>query len=172
VARRRKGGLPPEELAGLRLAVWLSLAGYALGGYLVLNHLGVSDASFCRVGEFSDCDFVNRSEYSKVLGVPVALLGALGFLAVAFFAGARLLDHRSALGAFARPALSAATVGGIAAGTYLTVIELFVLHTLCLLCATSFGLFLLVAFCMRRSLLLPFRKGWRRRRGELPAEGG
>lgn len=172
MARRRKGGLPPEEIAGLRLAVWLSLAGYVLSGYLVLNHLGVSDASFCKVGSFSDCDFVNRSEYSKVLGVPVALMGALGFLTVAFFASARLTDHRSALAALGRPALSAATAGGIAVGTYLTLIELLVLNTLCLLCATSFGLFLLVAFLMRRSLLLPFRKGWRRTRGELPAEGG
>ena len=172
MAKKRKGGLDPAELAGLRLAVWISLAGYILGGYLVLNHFGVSDAAFCKVGEFSDCDLVNRSEYSKVLGIPVALMGASGFLAVAFFAAARLLDHRSWLGTLARPALSAATVGGICVGIYLTLVELLILHTVCLLCVTSFALFLLVSFCMRRTLLLPFRKGWKRSRGQLPVEGG
>lgn len=132
----------------------------------------MSDAAFCKVGQFSDCDLVNRSQYSKVLGVPVALRGASGFLAVAFFAAARLLDHRSWLGTFARPALSAATVGGIGVGIYLTLVELLILYTVCLLCVTSFALFLLAAYCMRRTLLLPFRKPWKRPRGQLPAEGG
>jgi uncharacterized membrane protein len=170
--RRRKGGLEPAELTGLRLALWLSLAGYILGGYLVLNHFGVSDAGFCKVGDISDCDLVNRSQYSSILGVPVALMGAAGFVAVAFFATARLVDAKSWLGRFARPALSAATVGGIFVGIYLTMIEVFVLNTLCLLCVASFALFLVVAYSMRRTLLLPWRKGWKTPPGKLPAERG
>jgi uncharacterized membrane protein len=172
MGKRRKGGLEPEELAGLRLAVWLSLAGYILGGYLLLNHLGVSDATFCKVGTVSDCDFVNRSQYSRILGVPVALMGTAGFLGVAVFATARLLDHRSTLGTLARPALSAAAAGGILVGIYLTAIELFVLSTLCLLCVSSFALFLVVVFLMRRSLLLPWRKVGEGPRKEIPTEGG
>lgn len=156
---------------GLRLAVWVSLVGYVLGGYLVINHLGVSDATFCKVSGFSDCDLVNRSEYSSILGVPVALMGAAGFLGVALFASARLLDPKSSLGRMARPALTAAAAGGIAVGLYLTAVELFVLNTLCLLCVTSFATFLVVVFLVRRSLILPRRKAERPRK-EIPADGG
>lgn len=170
--RRKKGGLPPEELAGLRLAIWISLVGYILGGYLLLNHFGVSDATFCKVGDISDCDLVNRSDYSSILGVPVALMGAAGFLVVAVFATARLIDPKSTLGRFARPGLSAAAAGGIAVGLYLTGIELFVLNTLCLLCVTSFATFLVVVFFMRRSLLLPKGKSEDKPRKEIPTEGG
>jgi uncharacterized membrane protein len=169
--RARKGGLPPEELAGLRIAIWLSLVGYVLGGYLLLNHYGVSDAGFCKVGTLSDCDLVNRSQYSSILGVPVALMGAAGFVGVGLFASARLLDSRSTLGVIARPALSAAALGGVLVGAYLTAIEVFVLHALCLLCVSSLALFLVVVYAMRRSLLLPRRKDDGGPRKEVPTEG-
>ena len=46
------------------------------------HHYGTSATSYCDIGENFNCDIVNRSTYSTVAGVPVALIGIAGYLAV------------------------------------------------------------------------------------------
>jgi uncharacterized membrane protein len=153
------------------LGIVASFVGFVISGVLVLNHYHAADAAFCGVGEWASCNTVNRSAYSEVLGVPVALLGMLGFLAMAALATARLHNPRAGLGRMAPPLLSATSVAGLGMGAYLTFIELFVLHLVCLLCVASLLSFIIAVVALRKSLVLPsaFKVG--RGRREAPADG-
>lgn len=167
----RRAPLAPEEYLGLRLGIASSFVGFVLSGVLVLNHYRAADAAFCSVGEWASCNAVNRSAYSELFGVPVALLGMLGFLSLAALATARLASPRRGLGRLAPPLMSAAGVAGLALGAYLTFVELALLHLVCLLCAASLTVFAATLLALRRSLVLPPGLRLRRGRRELPAEG-
>ena len=107
----------------------LALAGLAVAAYLTAVRL-LGEAPAC--GPVRGCDTVAASEYSTVLGVPLAVLG-LGFsiiltgLAMAWW---RRGDRRSLHAAYALGLLGVATVA------YLTYLELFVIEAVCLWCAT------------------------------------
>ncbi len=167
----RKAALGPEEYLGLRLAIASSFVGFVVGGVLVLNHFSIADAAFCSVGDWLSCNTVNRSDYSVWLGVPVALIGMVGFLAVATLSTARLVDPRHGLGREAPPLLTAATVAGLAFGAYLTAVEVLVLHVVCLLCVASLVSFACAALALRRTLVFPSLRQAPRGRREAPAEG-
>ena len=63
----------------LRIAVAvLALAGAAVSAYLTITKL--ADASV--ICPTSGCETVQRSSYSELLGVPVAAIGLLGYLAI------------------------------------------------------------------------------------------
>jgi len=66
-------------VVGGAMAVGVSL-------YLTVQHHAASGAaSVCNIDATFDCDRVNSSEYSELFGVPIALLGAAFYLAVAVF---------------------------------------------------------------------------------------
>jgi uncharacterized membrane protein len=170
-ALSRRSPLAPEEYLGIRLSLGASFAGFVLSGFLVLNHYRVADATFCAVGDWSSCNVVNRSAYSELFGVPVALAGQVGFLGLAALATARLRNPRRGLGRMAPPLLTAAAVGGLCLGAYLTFVEVAVLHVVCLLCVASLASFVASVFFLRRSLVLPEFLGSKRGRREAPAKG-
>jgi uncharacterized membrane protein len=76
-----------------------------------------------------NCDLVNRSVYSQFFGVPVALIGLLGYFLL--FA---LTAHDSRFVTVLR--LAASTVG-LAFALYLAYIETSILAVWCLLCIGS-----------------------------------
>ncbi len=47
------------------------------------HHYATSKTPYCDIGETFNCDIVNRSEYSAILGIPVALIGMIGYAALA-----------------------------------------------------------------------------------------
>ena len=82
------------------------LAGFALSAYLGMQHSEAAGASACNISSTINCDAVNRSEYSELLGFPIAFLGS-GFYAAVALAGLfglkereqhRLAGHLIALG--------------------------------------------------------------------------
>ena len=110
----------------LRVAiVVLALAGAAVSGYLAIAKL--ADASV--ICPTSGCETVQRSNYSELLGVPVAAIGLLGYVAI----GATAL-RRGPAAAAVGAALAGAAV--LFAG-YLLVLQLFVIDAVCTWCATS-----------------------------------
>jgi uncharacterized membrane protein len=112
----------------------LAVAGMAVSGVSLQRHYAKSASAFCDVGEKFNCDIVNRSEYSSVMGIPVAAMGVAGYgalLALATF-------YRSRAETPLR--LLAAAVAGLAFALYLTYIEGYVLDTWCILCLSSLGL--------------------------------
>ncbi len=61
---------------------FVALGGVAISSVSLYHHFSKSKTSFCDINESFNCDLVNRSTYSTVLGVPVALIGILGYLLI------------------------------------------------------------------------------------------
>ena len=116
----------------------LSLAGVAISSISLFHHFGTSKTSFCDLGQSFNCDLVNRSSYSVVLGLPVALIGIIGYLLLLAFA---TVYREKAETPFM---LLIASVAGLVFALRLTYIEAYVIHTWCVLCLTSLALILLI----------------------------
>ena len=95
------------------------------------HHYGKSKTSYCDFSETVNCDIVNRSEYSVVMGLPVAGIGVLGYLAL--LALATVYRTKAETPAM----LFFAGLGGLGFALYLTYIEGFVLQAWCILCLAS-----------------------------------
>src|SRR5436309_1070867 len=75
--------LPSNLRPRLMLAIALvAIAGAAISSISLYHHFATSKTSFCNFSESFICDLVNRSTYSTVLGMPVALIGILGYLLI------------------------------------------------------------------------------------------
>jgi uncharacterized membrane protein len=111
----------------------LSLAGMLVSAYLWMFKHGYIGSLACGTG---GCATVQLSEYSKFLGVDVALLG---FAAYALLLGLAMLGLQPAWQARREPARAALLVsaGGVLFAGYLTWLELFVIHAICRWCVTS-----------------------------------
>ena len=109
----------------------LSLAGVLVSGVSLERHYAKSESNFCDFSQKFNCDIVNRSEYSTVVGIPVAGIGVAGY-AVLFLLSTL---WRS------RPEtpirLLGAAIAGLAFALYLTYIEAYELMTWCILCLSS-----------------------------------
>ncbi|MGH7890293.1 MAG: vitamin K epoxide reductase family protein [Thermodesulfobacteriota bacterium] len=107
----------------------LSTLGFALSLYLTYIHYSEAEALFCTSG--SGCDTVRESPYAVILGVPVSLLGAIGYslIFVLSFISNNRRDKWFLLYLF--------TLAGFVFSTYLTYIELFVLKAVCFYCVIS-----------------------------------
>jgi uncharacterized membrane protein len=117
----------------LAIAV-LAVAGIAVSGVSLERHYAKSATAFCDFGERFNCDIVNRSEYSRVMGIPVAGIGIVGYGVLLALATV----YRSRAETPLR--LLAAAVIGLGFAMYLTYIEGHVLETWCILCLSSLGL--------------------------------
>ncbi len=98
------------------------------------RHYAKSATEFCDFSQKFSCDIVNRSEYSSIIGIPVAGIGVVGYIALLMLA----TRWRS------RPEtpnwLLCGAFVGLAFALYLTYIEAYVLTTWCILCLISLGL--------------------------------
>jgi uncharacterized membrane protein len=129
----------------------LAVIGLAIASYLTYVHYaGIKPA--CTAGE--SCTKVQTSVYSKLAGVPVALIGLLGYIAIL---GSLLAPE----GESSRLATMALTLIGFGFSGYLTYRELFSIHAVCEWCASSAGI---LTIMMGLST-------WRFLRGETPASG-
>jgi uncharacterized membrane protein len=118
----------------LLLIAALALSGVVISSVSLHHHYGTSQTSYCDLGKNFNCDIVNRSTYSVILGVPVALIGIVGYLALLMLA--TFYRNRADTPAI----LVIASAAGLGFELYLTYIEGFVLAAWCILCLTSLGL--------------------------------
>lgn len=131
----------------------LALAGIVVSSVSLHHHYGTSQTTYCDFGQSFNCDIVNRSIYSTILGVPDALIGIFGY------AGLLALSTVYRAKSEAPAILLIASVAGLSFALYLTYIEAFVLATWCILCLSSLTVItlitglssFLVASAMRRS---------------------
>jgi uncharacterized membrane protein len=124
----------------LLLAVAIvACVGIAVSSVSLDHHFRKSNTSYCDFGQSFNCDIVNRSEYSTIAGVPVALLGILGYLALLAFA----TFYRQK--AETPGILLAGSLGGLTFALYLTYVEKFILGVWCILCLTSLAAILTIA---------------------------
>jgi len=117
----------------------VAVLGIAVSSVSLDHHFRKSKTSYCDFGQSFNCDIVNRSEYSSVAGVPVALIGILGYLALLAFA----TFYREK--AETPGILLACSLGGLAFALYLTYVEKFILGVWCILCLTSLAAILTIA---------------------------
>jgi uncharacterized membrane protein len=111
--------------------------------FLVVSLLGFLDASYLAVEHFqgrvppcafvTGCAQVTTSQYSLVLGIPVALLGALYYLAILVLSIAYLDTKREALLKHA----SYLTFLGMAASLWFIYLQAFVINAWCIYCLGS-----------------------------------
>jgi uncharacterized membrane protein len=115
------------------LAALVALGGVFVAGYLTLYKLGYIGTLACAVGS---CETVQTSRWATLFGYPVAAWGVayyVGLLAV-ILAGltAPLADSRGV-----SRLLVAATATGLLFSLWLTYLELFVIHAICMWCVIS-----------------------------------
>ncbi len=112
----------------------LSLIGFAISLYALFHNAGFASGKFCSINSTFDCDVVNKGTYSQIAGIPVALIGVIGyvFLAIGAFLSLRNQSDRS-MDKF----VLLASIGGLLFSLYLTGIEFAILRVWCLICVSS-----------------------------------
>ena len=109
----------------------LAIFGVAVSSVSLYHHFSTSKTSFCDMGQSFNCDLVNRSRYSNLAGVPVALIGIVGYLLI--LALATLYRAKAETPWM----LMIASLTGLGFALYLTYIEARVLYAWCILCLSS-----------------------------------
>ncbi|MEO8717820.1 MAG: vitamin K epoxide reductase family protein [Burkholderiales bacterium] len=141
-ARTRGAHLLDNWLLGL------AVAGIALTSYLTFVAWFGAHPAFC--GADSECDLVQQSRWSTLLGQPIALWGLVTYALLA-----RLIWRLRTRAASWRMALTIAVIGA-AVSWYLTAVSVFVIEATCAYCLASFGIAnaLLVLLLVRRPALV------------------
>jgi len=131
------------------ISLALALLGLAVSLYLTWVKVARTSV-FC--GGVGDCEAVNSSIYAQINGMPVAVLGAGAYLAMAVLL---FMEPRGQLWAEWAPlAVFGLGLTGTLYSAYLTYIELAVLHAVCPYCVVS-------AICITSILALSVVRLWR-----------
>lgn len=127
----------------------LVVAGIVLTAYLTLVAWFGERPAFC--GAESECDLVQQSRWSVLLGVPIAFWGLLTYALLA-----RLIWKLRTRPASWQLALTVAAIGA-AVSWYLTVVSVLDIEATCTYCLISFGIMnaLLLLLLVRRPAHMP-----------------
>ena len=132
--------------------VVLTAIGLGVATYLTYIHYAGIKPLCGRNG--GGCEIVQTSEYSKLAGVPVALIGLIGYVTIL----GSLLAPESETSRFATVSF---TVIGFGFSAYLTYRELFSIHHICEWCVSS-AVIVTVLMCLAT---------WRFLRGDIAGRG-
>ena len=112
---------------GLRAAaIAVALIGLGIATYLTIVHYA-GGSPVCAIAH--GCATVQKSRYAEFAGVPVAVLGLLGYVAL-------LVSLAKDTEAF-RTASAFIAIAGFAFSGWLTYVEVFKLHAICIWCVGS-----------------------------------
>jgi len=121
---------------GLSIAIIiLALIGVGISGYLYSLHGSDFSDKVCEINATFSCGAVDQSSYSELYGIPVSLLGIIGYGLLALGALVKIFDKTGDRGITLFILL--ASVGGLGFALYLTAVEAFVLHAWCLYCVVQ-----------------------------------
>lgn len=124
-----------------KILLVLSVLGIAISLYLTYAKL-TANPLICGIG---DCGTVQNSKYSSIFGIPVAVFGVLyyfGMFGLIYFINQ---NPQSPLISKLKLAKNLGIAWGIIFSSYLTYLELFVIHAICMWCVASFVVILLMA---------------------------
>lgn len=127
----RQGQVKNQPPAWVQTALpILAVIGLGVAAYLAYVETQAV-AAVC--GPVGDCNAVQTSEYAYLFGIPIGVLGVLGYVAIltAWVWGKWQGDKRAAL------ALLAMSAFGVLFSIYLTYLEPFVIGAVCAWCLTS-----------------------------------
>ncbi len=117
------------------LSIALAVLGILVAGYMTWAELTSNETACLDTGKI-DCSAVQNSAYAKILGIPVALLGLVGYVAILSVLVAEDLHPLAA--AYGRTLVIGMALFGVIFQAYLTVIEATVLDAWCQWCVASF----------------------------------
>lgn len=100
------------------------------------------------------CDIVTKSEYATVMGIPVAVLGALYYLSMLILGCVYLETKKISILKF----IARYTLVGFLVSLYLIIIQIFILKAICLYCMLS-AMSSIIIFTFGLSILLAIRQG-------------
>jgi uncharacterized membrane protein len=111
----------------------LVLVGLVVAGYLAYIE---TTQSLAVCGPVGDCNTVQASDYATILGIPIAILGLINYIAVGllWFMQSRVQEEQRQL---VWLGLMGLTFVGVLFSIYLTALELFVIRAVCAWCLTS-----------------------------------
>ncbi len=145
--KRARPRLLGNRAAGERkLVLWIagvSLVGVAIATYLVYVHYAGIEP-ICAAGG-GGCEKVQTSDYSKLAGIPVAVLGLIGYVAI--------LASLFVRGDLGRMAGAAIALSGFGFSLYLTYREIFTIEAICQWCVGSAVLMTVLALLTMVRLL-------------------
>lgn len=128
-------------------SIVLALVGVGISGYLTYVHFNM-DALVCAGG---GCEIVQQSQYSEIMGIPIAVMGLLMFIAVIALVIVR--ERMVNYAYLANAGIMLLLVSSLLYFAYLTYLEMNVIHAWCQWCvATSIVtlvLFIVEAIRMR-----------------------
>ena len=110
----------------------LAVLGIVFSVFALREHYRTEDSP-CHINDVWDCGEVNHSPYASLFGIPVAVIGMAGYLALGVLAMKKA--WRVVLGA---------AVAGLAFSLYLAHIEKDVLRAWCIYCVGSLGVITLM----------------------------
>jgi len=119
----------------------ISILGVLVSVYALSLHNKDVGETFCNINETFNCDVVNKGEYSEVAGIPVAIMGIIGY--VVLIAGALLAMNHTKIWEYVMMAAGL----GLVFALYLTYLEAFVINAWCIVCLAS-QLLILLAFIL------------------------
>jgi len=139
-AKRKKSAKGTLGVMGWLLRV-IAVTGFSFMVYLSSLHFGkeAGENSVCELGEGLSCEAVNTSQYSEVLGVPMAFLG-LGFFALLFVVTFLFDKYKQK----AWQGLFLFSLFVLIPSLYLTGLEILVIKSICIFCELSKLLMLIV----------------------------
>lgn len=116
----------------------LAVIGVGLASYLTYIHYAGIEP-LCSI-KGNPCSQVQKSIYSELVGVPVALIGLIGYVVIL---GSLLAPEEERL----RFVTAGLTLGGFGFSAYLTYRELFTLHKICEWCVSS-AILMTIMMCL------------------------
>ena len=130
-----------NRLAGyLKIIIGLSIYAVLLSSYLTYLHYSKEPSSFCDISPGLSCDIVNKSKYSELFGIPVAIMGGITFIIIIILSWLALKNKKvKVLGKNYKQKhllnlILLLLIVSILFALYLVYIELFVLYSICILC--------------------------------------
>ena len=127
---------------GLKIAsIVIAAIGLLDSLYLTYIKLAHKEALCAGIG---DCDVVNTSPYSEIMGIPIALIGAGAYIAILAFLF--LEDRPGFLGENAKMIVFGLVFIGVLYSAYLTYLEIAVIRAICPFCVLSAIALLILLF--------------------------
>ncbi|NPV66802.1 MAG: vitamin K epoxide reductase family protein [Anaerolineae bacterium] len=149
---RAKRSAPETTGRWLRITgIILAFLGLLVAAYMSWSELsgiptscpGGTEGAIGQPGALAiDCGFVQNSVYARIIGIPVALLGFAGYLAILLLW--IFQDRAVFLREYSHALIFGLALFGFLFSLYLTYTELFLIYTICTWCVTSAILMTLV----------------------------
>jgi len=138
--------------AGVVFILVLAFCGLSDSLYLTQNEAS-NTPLLCNINDLSGCNIVAASQYAHVLGIPLAEYGAMFYALIFVVAALEIVFFDQLL----RRILQGLSLIGVLVSLYLTFVEIYVIHALCIYClASAFIALLIFIFAC---LIEPIRKG-------------